>query len=446
MGLCKVCGKHRELKARGMCVTHYEAYRRAQRQVGRCARCSRRIAIGTNGLCYTCAQAVNGMRAVKQRFLKLVGGRQALRYPDARALVEGLEKTFEWLAIKRWLKRAAPEIIGYLQRVGRGERIQFDAIRRLEPLPGGLQLLRACSAILPKEPFEEWRIDRELERLGGMLLRSHALVLQEFWKFELRPQVLVLAVNSKRFDPSLYSYVELLRRSADFLSHIAAMNIAIADTYQSHVDAYVISRPRYYRAKVARFVDWLTETGKIQRWLKVKQPASVAVTESSAQEYLGWLSEVRFNSKLSLEVRAAVILVALSLQPCRDIIRLRKSSIKKHDGDRVEVVFPHGLSQLFGGIEADLLWNLAVQSKDWIFASPWRRLGHRATVGRLVHAAGINVSLRHLRNAGVRLYLEHCDPGELAQMLGWHLGTADAWRKRVGLGLRDGYYYSGGRQ
>lgn len=144
------------------------------------------------------------------------------------------------------------------------------------------------------------------------------------------------------------------------------------------------------------------------------------------------------DNTLATADRVAGLLVLLYAQTASSILRLTTSHVTTHDGtvmlhlgDR-PIRLPSRLDTLMLDLLAMRPPHRVLQHEsEWIF--PGRRAGrpiHESQMLRRLHAIGIKP--RHGRNTALFALAQQLPAGQLAKMLGLHIGVAVTWQRASG--------------
>ena len=384
--------------------THYHSQRDAARSPERCVRCDR-IALlrKRDKVCRNCALDDHFLQQGRERLTAVIGGTVALKHPQLELLYRHLTAPGPAKALRRWIGDLSPKIVAYLKAVGEGGQITAESIDALATEAGGRELRDYCygAGILERPRVQEYRIEAILARVREEEPRWISLLLDQYWTFHLRPLVRQRQRRVLKLDPTLESDRMLLTHAAAFAGVFARSGSIVAALDQDFIDRYVTDTSVACRTALRRFVHWLRATRCVAKPLEVPIVDSQRHRALSRLDLLSILHRARTDETLTLEVRAALLILILCMRHVVECVRLTSTSIKRFKDGSIEIAFLKGVSAPLAGDDARIILQWAKGKTHGLFPSR-QRLGAAMTaetLSRHIQDAGIGVKLGDLRAA-----------------------------------------------
>lgn len=292
--------------------------------------------------------------------------------------------------------------------------------------------------------------------------RRAARLVKRYWNENLLDRLKVREYY-KRCEPTLEWDRHSLRIAFDFLRFSAKRGKSNENLAQGDVTSWQIAcespervSPRRRSGRELRFapshvrllkpfLNWLFERRIVRRRLELPKGKNSPGTSVTPHVFQSLQRRARSDEDLSLAVRVALLLIIMCARYPHEVALLSVRDIRKEKrGQIVWVQFPRGLEQSLEGPDAALLLQLVKHRRatncEWLFRSKPRPETHLTSDGlcRVIHKAGINVNLNHLRNAAFRDCLKEFTPGEAAEIRGMHQSVVQHWERR-GYTLRNAH-------
>lgn len=453
----KICAQSdcdRPVRAGSLCNRHYHQRCIAARPLGWCkgVRHGQRRPLDPRGFCVGCAVTQNANTRRDRLFAQLFGPIRGAS-PWVATLRNHLRSHRSPHRVRTALAALEPPVRRYLVGIRR-RAITWESLQPLRIYAGGQWLITAClrAGVVMPPVADTARVERELRRMERFDRRAQRIV-QRYWN-ERRCARLEVRKHYKRRDPTLESDRSSLWIAFDFLRFAVKRGTAAEAITQRDVTVWQIacesSRPttprrqgrelRLARSHVSRlkpFLDWLFETRIVSRRLELPTGKISAGTSVTPDVLQALERRARFDERVPLAVRVALLLIIMCARYPHELIALRLREIRKEQrGKIVWVQFPKGHAQPLEGQDAALILRLVRERRaakcEWLFRSKPRPETHLSSNGLsgLIDEAGIKVNLNHLRNAAFRDSLKDFTPSEAAEIRGMRQSVAQHWEKR----------------
>ncbi|MGW4049546.1 hypothetical protein ACWENA_01845 [Streptomyces sp. NPDC004779] len=298
-----------------------------------------------------------------------------------------------------------------------------------------LRSLLVAYGILPDRDEHLAGIERHLARA----LQRHpqyAPVLRPYVRWSALPRARRRAARSPSTRGRTTWAATRMNAAVDFLQHLATLGVSLDKATQHQVDQWLAGGPTT-RYEMRDFLVWATRRGHCTE-LTVPHRSKAEPELLDEDTHWDLLQQCLHDEELPLDVRVAGSLLLLFGQHLSRIVTLTTAHLDTTDGrttlrlDDTPIRLPDPLDRLLCRLaEQQLHHGWAATSSSWLF--PGARPGSHRSTGPLSRAlAAHGISVRPSRATALIQLAQDMPPAVLAPLLGMHIITAQAWRRRTG--------------
>ena len=364
----------------------------------------------------------------------MIGDVAALQSPPIRRLLRYLLQLRDPDVVRVWLRELAPAVRRLLVSAGHGECVSSRWLLEVVAKTGDKRLLRYWQGAGLDEAASP-----ELFRVESVLAKALkggpswiALVLEQFWRFQLRPTIERRAYRRLRVDARLKFDRAFIQKVARFLRDVHIANRTLADLDQPFVDTWLLRRPKTDRIFLRRFLAWAATSNVVTRGVEVPRRLETPADGIAMEKYRAIVRRALIDESLALSIRAAILLMSFFKEPVSHIACMRKTALTAQPAALL-VRCSHGPALKAAGNVGSILTRLRQDARIYLFAHP--TIPHAPISAQYLRAqlrplCGGN--LRQFRNASIRYILNDYEPAEVARIFGYSESFVHTWNTRLG--------------